>query len=39
MKRGWTINRARKTTMLICALLAVPVAFAANASTACGWRW
>ena len=29
---GWTINRARKTTMLICALLAVPVAFAALAS-------
>ena len=30
MKRGWTINKARKTTMLICALLAVPVVFAAN---------
>jgi ACS family hexuronate transporter-like MFS transporter len=30
MKRGWTINKARKTTMLICALLAVPVIFAAN---------
>jgi ACS family hexuronate transporter-like MFS transporter len=29
---GWTINRARKTTMLICALCAVPVAFAAYAS-------
>ena len=32
MKMGWSINRARKTTMLICALLAVPVAFAAFAS-------
>ena len=32
MSRGWTINRARKTTMLICALCAVPVAFAAFAS-------
>lgn len=32
MKMGWSINRARKTTMLICALLAVPVAGAAMAS-------
>lgn len=32
MHMGWSINRARKTTMLICALLAVPVAFAAFAS-------
>ena len=32
IKMGWTINRARKTTMLICALLATPVAFAALAS-------
>jgi ACS family hexuronate transporter-like MFS transporter len=32
MKLGWSINRARKTTMLICALLAVPVAFASLAS-------
>ncbi|EJL26000.1 sugar phosphate permease [Caulobacter sp. AP07] len=30
MKMGWTINRARKTTMLVCALLATPVVFAAN---------
>jgi MFS transporter, ACS family, hexuronate transporter len=30
MRRGWTINKARKTTMLICALLAVPVIFAAS---------
>src|SRR5204863_1119115 len=33
IKAGWSINRARKTTMLICALLALPVAFAANASS------
>ena len=32
IKKGWSINRARKTTMLICALLALPVAFAAHAS-------
>jgi len=32
MKLGWSINRSRKTVMLICALLAVPVAFAAMAS-------
>jgi len=31
MQRGWSLNRARKTTMLICALLAVPVMFAAFA--------
>lgn len=30
MKLGWSINRARKMTMLICALCAVPVAFAAG---------
>jgi len=30
MKMGWSINKARKITMLICALLAVPVVFAAN---------
>jgi ACS family hexuronate transporter-like MFS transporter len=26
--RGWTINRARKTTMLICALAVTPIFFA-----------
>lgn len=26
--RGWTINRARKTTMLICALAVTPIVFA-----------
>jgi ACS family hexuronate transporter-like MFS transporter len=30
MKLGWSINRARKTTMLICALAALPVMFAAR---------
>lgn len=28
IKRGWTINKARKTAMLICALCVVPVIFA-----------
>ena len=28
LKRGWDVNRARKTAMLICALLVVPVTFA-----------
>jgi ACS family hexuronate transporter-like MFS transporter len=28
MKRGWSVNRARKTTLLICALLVLPVVFA-----------
>ncbi|ACG78863.1 major facilitator family transporter [Phenylobacterium zucineum HLK1] len=32
MHLGWSVNRARKMTMLICALLALPVAFAAFAS-------
>jgi ACS family hexuronate transporter-like MFS transporter len=32
IKRGWTINGARKTAMLICAISVVPVMFAANAS-------
>ena len=31
MKSGMSINKARKLTMLICALCAVPVMFAANA--------
>lgn len=30
MKIGWTLNRARKTTMLICALCVVPIFFAAQ---------
>jgi ACS family hexuronate transporter-like MFS transporter len=32
IKRGWTVNRARKTAMLICALLVTPIVFAAHAS-------
>jgi ACS family hexuronate transporter-like MFS transporter len=32
IKRGWTINGARKTAMLVCALSVVPVVFAAKAS-------
>jgi ACS family hexuronate transporter-like MFS transporter len=33
MQRGWSINRARKTTMLVCGLMALPVAFAGQASS------
>jgi MFS transporter, ACS family, hexuronate transporter len=32
IKRGWTVNKARKTAMLICAVSVVPIMFAANAS-------
>jgi ACS family hexuronate transporter-like MFS transporter len=31
IKRGWSVNRARKGAMLVCALGVVPVLFAANA--------
>lgn len=31
IKRGWSVNRARKTAMLVCALAAVPIVFAAKA--------
>jgi ACS family hexuronate transporter-like MFS transporter len=30
IKRGWTINRARKTAMLVCALAVTPIIFASN---------
>ena len=30
IKRGWTVNRARKTAMLICALCVVPIVFASQ---------
>jgi ACS family hexuronate transporter-like MFS transporter len=30
IKRGWTINRARKTAMLICALAVTPIIFAST---------
>jgi ACS family hexuronate transporter-like MFS transporter len=33
IKRGWSINSARKTAMLICALCVVPVIFAAQVSS------
>ena len=32
IKRGWTVNAARKTAMLMCALAVLPILFAANAS-------
>lgn len=32
IKRGWTVNRARKTAMLICALSVTPIVFAASVS-------
>src|SRR5215216_6098697 len=32
IKRGWTVNRARKTAMLICALLVTPIVFASQVS-------
>src|SRR3954462_11454884 len=32
LSRGWPVNRARKTAMLVCALAVTPVAFAANVS-------
>jgi ACS family hexuronate transporter-like MFS transporter len=32
IKRGWTVNKARKLAMLICALAVVPIMFAAHAS-------
>jgi MFS transporter, ACS family, hexuronate transporter len=28
IKRGWTVNRSRKTTMLICAIAVIPIVFA-----------
>lgn len=32
IKRGWSVNRSRKTAMFICALCVVPIAFASKAS-------
>ena len=32
IKRGWTVNRSRKTAMLLCALAVVPIVFAARVS-------
>lgn len=33
IKRGWTINRSRKTAMLICALAVVPIVIASTTSS------
>ena len=33
MKRGWTVNAARKTAMLACAAAVLPIVFAAQASS------
>jgi ACS family hexuronate transporter-like MFS transporter len=32
LKRGWSLNASRKTTMLVCALCVAPVVFAGHAS-------
>jgi len=32
LKRGWTVNAARKTAILVCALMVTPMAFGAAAS-------
>jgi len=32
IKRGWSVNRARKSAMLLCALAVVPIMFASQAS-------
>jgi len=33
IKRGWTINKSRKTAMLVCALAVVPIIFASTTSS------
>jgi ACS family hexuronate transporter-like MFS transporter len=33
IKRGWTVNRARKVAMLICACAVVPIVFASQATS------
>jgi ACS family hexuronate transporter-like MFS transporter len=33
LRRGWTVNGARKTAMLTCAIAVVPIAFAARAGS------
>ena len=32
IKRGWSVNRARKTAMLVCALAVLPIVFASRTS-------
>lgn len=39
LKRGWKVNRARKTAMLICALAVTPVVFAAKANSLWAAVW
>ena len=39
IKRGWTINRSRKTAMLVCAVAVVPIIFAARASSLWSAVW
>lgn len=36
IKRGWSVNAARKTAMLVCALCVVPIVFAPHASNLWG---
>jgi ACS family hexuronate transporter-like MFS transporter len=36
IKRGWTINRARKSVMLLCALAVTPIMFASNTKSLWG---
>jgi MFS transporter, ACS family, hexuronate transporter len=33
IKRGWTVNKARKTAMLLCALSVVPIVFASQVTS------
>ena len=33
IKRGWTVNKGRKTAMLICAICVVPIVFASQANS------
>jgi ACS family hexuronate transporter-like MFS transporter len=33
IKRGWSVNKSRKTAMLVCALAVIPIVFAAKASS------
>ena len=33
IKRGWSVNKSRKTAMLVCAIAVIPIVFAANASS------
>jgi len=39
IKRNWSVNKARKTAMLVCALAVVPVMLARARLTSLGCRW